>query len=120
MTLRRREFPAKMKVAAYQRAAGRCEVCTAPLRVGKFEYDHRIPDALGGEPTLENCIVTCSACHSAKTRTEDVPRIAKAKRQERGYVGAKPRKAVLPGSRGSKWKRKINGATVRRDQERRE
>ena len=85
----RREFPAKVMVAAFKRAAGRCEKCTARLHVGKFAYDHIIPDQLGGEPTLENCQVICTACHSVKTRTKDVPAIAKAKRQERGRLGIK-------------------------------
>ena len=33
----REEFPDKVKVAAFDRAKGRCEVCTAKLFVGKYQ-----------------------------------------------------------------------------------
>lgn len=92
----RREFPARVRVAAFERANGHCEKCTARLHVGKFHYDHRIPDALDGEPTLENCVVLCVNCHGVKTRGEDVPRIAKAKRQRRKHIGATRPKRPWP------------------------
>lgn len=63
----RREFPAKVKIAAFDRAKGNCEICGLRLTVGKFRYDHKLPDALGGEPTLENCVVQCIACDKPKT-----------------------------------------------------
>ena len=92
----RREFPAKIKVAAFTRAKGRCECCTVEIRPGNGpEYDHRIPDALGGEPTLDNCEVLCRSCHGAKTATRDIPQIAKAKRVEAKHIGARP-KARMP------------------------
>jgi 5-methylcytosine-specific restriction protein A len=86
----RREFPAKVRVAAFQRANGQCESCTARLVPGKFAYDHDLPDWLGGEPVLSNCRVLCDACHGAKTAGEDVPRIAKAKRQRAKHAGIRP------------------------------
>lgn len=111
----RREFPAKIKVAAFKRADGRCEKCSASLTGGRVEYDHRIPDALGGEPTLENCEVLCRNCHGSKTASEDIPRISKAKRVEAKHIGAKRPKSKLPGSRGSKWKAKIGGGWETRE-----
>ncbi len=111
----RQEFPRKVKVAAFERAAGRCEKCTARLAVGKFHYDHRIPDALGGKPVLENCEVLCTACHGAKTAKEDVPAIAKANRRRDAHIGAKaPSRHPLPGSKRSGWKQTINHGWVRR------
>ena len=84
----RRNFPDKVKAAAFERAKGRCEKCTAKLFVGKIHYDHRIPDAMGGEPTLGNCDVLCTACHSIKTTRADVPAIAKVKRIRAKHIGA--------------------------------
>lgn len=86
---KRREFPAKVKVAAFERAGGRCEECTARLGPGNVEYDHHIPDGLGGEPVLDNCVVLCRTCHRSKTSTQDVPRISKMKRQRAKHVGAR-------------------------------
>jgi 5-methylcytosine-specific restriction protein A len=85
----RREFPAKVKVAAFERAQGHCEGCTARLYPGRYHYDHRIPDALGGEPALENCTVLCLACHGQKTAGADQPAIAKVKRVRRNHLGAR-------------------------------
>lgn len=87
--MKRRNFPDKVKRAAFERAAGRCEKCTVRLAVGKFHYDHRIADALGGEPTLDNCEVLCVCCHWEKTRGKDVPSIAKAKRLQKKHAGIK-------------------------------
>ena len=91
----RREFSKKVKRDAFVRADGKCEVpwCCARLTVGKFHYDHVIPDALGGEPTLENCAVICVPCHKSKTGKMDMRNIAKTKRIQDGNRGIKkPRK----------------------------
>jgi 5-methylcytosine-specific restriction protein A len=76
----RREFSRKIMAAAALRASGHCEICTCRLREGGFHYDHRIPDALGGEPTLDNCQVLCRSCHGSKTTKRDIPTISKSKR----------------------------------------
>lgn len=111
----RREFPSKVKAAAFERANGQCEDCGARLYPGKFRYDHDLPDWLGGEPTLENCKVRCSNCNGEKTYTEDIPRIAKTKRQRNRHIGAKTRKGrPMPGTKASGWKRKIDGTVERR------
>lgn len=113
----RREFPAKVKIAAFQRADGKCESCGAFLFPSKTHYDHIVPDALGGEPTLENCSPKCAACHSDKTTKQDLPAIAKAKRREAAHWGAKaPSRTPMPFGRKSPLKRKMNGTVVRRDQ----
>jgi len=92
MTSARREFSAKVKVAAFERAKGFCEECTAYLYPGKFHFDHIRPDGLLGEPTLKNCAVLCVNCHSAKTQGEDMPRIVKARHQHRAFIGAKTKR----------------------------
>ena len=77
-------------------------------------YEHLVPDALGGPPTLENCGVYCKTCWSLKTRTYDHPTIAKAKRIEMRHVGAKRSRSPLPGGRGDKLKKRLDGTVVRR------
>jgi hypothetical protein len=110
----RKEFSTRTKAKAFHRAGGNCESCTCRLSVGKFHYDHDNPDGLTGEPTLENCRVLCTACHSVKTTTQDVPRIAKAKRNEARHIGAKTSRNPMPGSKGSRWKKKMSGKVVLR------
>lgn len=84
----RNEFSAKVKAAAFLRSDGKCECCTARLYTGKFAFDHVIPDAMGGQPTLENCAVLCTACHGEKTQKRDIPAIAKVKRIKAKHIGA--------------------------------
>lgn len=111
----RREFSKRVKNEAFERSGGRCEnpECGAQSTPRKLHYDHRIPDALGGEPTLENCQVLCTACHGEKTGKQDIPAIAKTKRirdRERGI--RKPSR--FPGARNSRWKMKVGGGVVLR------
>ena len=106
--MKRREFPARVKVEAFHRAGKRREECTAPLFPGNVHYDHHIPDALGGEPTLENCRVLCRACHGVKTSKADVPAISKAKRREQRNCNAHRSRRPMMG-----WK-KFDGTPVRR------
>jgi 5-methylcytosine-specific restriction endonuclease McrA len=104
----RREFPPKVMQAAFDRAAGRCEGCTVKLYPRKYQYDHRIPDSHGGEPTLDNCQVLCSACHSAKTKG-DTTIAAKIKRVRRAYAGIRRSGRPMPGSRASGIRKRMDG-----------
>lgn len=97
----RREFSKAVKRDAFLRANGRCEnaSCNALLTLGKYHYDHDIPDGLGGEPILENCVVLCIACHKDKTSTRDVPAIAKTKRIQDWQKGIKKPRTM------TRWRR---------------
>lgn len=94
----RSEFPAKVRQAAWDRCKGRCEAegCPVKLQVGHFQFDHIMPDGLGGKPTLENCQVLCSAHHVSKTTTEDTPRMTKADNQRKAHLGLKPKGRGFP------------------------
>ena len=89
----RREFPQSVRKQAFKRCClecnvegvenipgvPQCEKCGIVLRAGNIEYEHLVPDGLGGEPTLENCGVWCrSSCSRKKTSEQDIPRMAKA------------------------------------------
>lgn len=109
----RREFSAKVKAAAALRANGNCESCTRKLSTGDYNYDHVIADGIGGEPTIENCMVLCKSCHAIKTDKHDKPRIAKAKRNYRKAHGIRPH-SHFACSRDSKFKKRIDGTVVLR------
>lgn len=106
----RQEFGKKVKLAAWERCNGHCELCTAKLFTGKFTYDHIIPDAMGGEPTLENCQVICRACDTPKT-AKDQGDIAKAKRVQAKHVGIRKPRTI------TRWRR-FNGDIVVAEKER--
>jgi len=104
----RKEFTEKVRRDAWDRCLGKCEKCTAKLFPGRFQFDHIIPDGLGGEPTLENCAVLCSVCHSTKTVTEDRPVMQKADNIRKKHLGfGRPKPKSL-------WKRKMSGEVVKR------
>lgn len=88
----RTEFSKKVKLAAYMRCLvdgkPHCEICHLPI-LGIPEFDHVKPDGLGGEATLQNCMVLCGKCHRRKTHEEDRPVMAKADRQFKAKAGIK-------------------------------
>jgi len=109
----RTEFTKRVKAQAALRANGCCENCGRKLLYGEAEYDHEIPDALGGMATLENCRTLCKSCHAIKTATIDAKRISKAKRNYRKANGIR-NKSRFSCSRDSAFKKKITGQVVRR------
>jgi 5-methylcytosine-specific restriction protein A len=109
----RREFSNYVKAQAAIRANGKCEGCTARLLTGGYHYDHLTPDALGGDPTIDNCQVLCKACHGLKTTKADVPNIARAKRRERKHLGIK-KPSKFPCGKASRFKKKVGGEVVLR------
>lgn len=118
--LERREFPQAVRKAAFRRCCRNgqphCETCGIALsaRTGTI-YEHVVPDGLGGEPTLDNCKVHCRNCADVKTRTEDIPRMAKADRALKKAFGLQPKKTrPIPGSRASGIRRRMDGRVERR------
>ena len=123
--MKREEFDAKVRRAAWERANGRCEGmvpglfdepvrCSAPIDIGGFHYDHVIPYWTCRDSTLENCQVLCRVCHRIKT-DKDIADIAKIKRiKDRAIKARSPKYRPIPGSKRSGWKKPINGPAVRR------
>jgi 5-methylcytosine-specific restriction protein A len=105
----RHEFSAKVRAEAFRRSGGRCETCGFLLRVGHFDFDHRIANGLGGLPTLDNCVVCCRGCHGTKTYTSDIPAIARAKRRVMKAAGIRTKRRTIRA-----W-RKFDGTIVRAD-----
>ena len=115
----RTEFTKKTKLAALERAAGRCEGviqdgsrCPNPLVKGQTTHDHIIPDWMGGNNSLENSQVLCRGCDKPKTAT-DAKNRAKVKRIIKKREGTMRPKAKIK-SRGFGGWRKFNGKIVRR------
>lgn len=84
---KRLEFNRKTRAAIIARAAGRCEICAAVLKVGEGEVDHVLPCELGGQPTIANGRLICRVCHKEKTAS-DVKRIRESDRERDRHTGA--------------------------------
>lgn len=94
-----------------------CATCDAQidLEISWWELDHRIPLALGGSNEPDNLQVLCGHCHKQKTRTKDIPTIAKVTRTREKQQGVRRTSKPMPGSKRSGWKHKMNGDWERRD-----
>jgi len=97
----RTEFSKKTKLAAFERANGHCERCGNKI-LTHAEYDHRLPDYLGGDNDLANCVCLCPKCHGRKTKEQDRPAIDKTRR-------TLEKRAGLRKGRGfdKRWRKKI-------------
>lgn len=93
----RTEFARKTKQKALERSGYKCEAsgpdfgfepgqrCNCSLSLG-VQFDHILPDQLGGDTSLENCMALCVQCHKFKTRS-DIQRIRKSDRQRDRHTG---------------------------------
>jgi 5-methylcytosine-specific restriction enzyme A len=110
---RRRMTPLR-RARIFDAAGGVCHLCGIRIAVGEtWEAEHVIALEISGDDSDGNLRPAHVACHRAKT-AEDAGRIAKAKRVRAKHIGAHRPKATLPGSKASKWKRKVSGEVVRR------
>ena len=111
----RRRFSAKALVARLLEFDGRCAICRVVTGgAAGLEWDHIIPLEMGGDDALSNLQPLCRGCHKGKTSI-DVGHIAKANRMQQREAGIKRQpRSVMPGSRASGWRRKLDGSTERR------
>ena len=114
-TTKRGHLSQRRKLAIWEREKGKCMVCGIKLHTGQFIYEHVRPLELGGSDTDDNIRLTCKACATEKTKVDHAT-AAKAKRQKSSHLGLKKSKSPLPFGRGSKFKRKMDGTIVRRDE----
>jgi 5-methylcytosine-specific restriction endonuclease McrA len=113
--MKRRSWTAKRKLAVFLDHGGQCHICGGKIDGvrERWELEHIIPVAMGGADDETNAAPAHESCHAGKTKA-DVAQIAKANRVRAKHNGVKTSKAVIPGSKASRYKRKVNGTTVLR------
>lgn len=83
-------IPKVVKLRIWEREGGRCYLSGRKIMPGdKFEYEHVIALAAGGEHRESNIRLALSEAHKAKTAT-DVKTAAKIRRVKLKHVGAWP------------------------------
>lgn len=113
--MRRRHLSKARRAAIHLERDGVCHICGEPVDLAEAEFDHVIPFALGGADADHNLGPVHQPCHRAKTKG-DVRVIAKAKRVAKKHQGIITRRiAKIPGSKGTPWKKRIDGTVERRD-----
>lgn len=113
---RRRKLSKAQRAEVLARDEECCYLCGQKIE-GPFEVEHPVPFALGGADDITNWRAAHPACHSQKTKS-DVTRIAKAKRVHKKHTGQfRAPRAVIPGSKSTRFKKKLNGAVEMRPKE---
>lgn len=120
-----RIFSKATKREALARSGLRCEArgslyglpdglrCESDLGYG-VEFDHINLWANSRDSSIDNCLAVCPRCHRFKTTQHDTPKAAKTVRQRDKHSGVHATRNPLPGSKASKWKRKMDGTVVER------
>lgn len=109
---RRKGFTPKQRAAVLKAAEHICHYCKGLIQEGQaWEVEHITPLAMGGTNHPDNLApIHQKPCHREKTR-KDVGEIARAVRLHEKHTGARTRKGTMPGSRNSRFKRRIDGRT---------
>jgi 5-methylcytosine-specific restriction endonuclease McrA len=111
-------IPPRVQLRVFQNFGGNCAKCTRKLEPGKWACDHVVALINGGPHAESNLQPLCvSPCHSAKTR-EDVAIKSVVYRKAASHAGIRLRKSrPLPGSRNSRFKKRIDGTVVIREKQ---
>lgn len=106
-------IPDRVRLRVFERAGGVCYLSGIKIRPGdKWEVEHVLALALGGEHRESNMAPALVAAHKIKTRADRTIK-AKNDRVRKRHLGLrKPSKFAC--SRDSKWKKKISGEVVAR------
>lgn len=107
-------IPPRVRLRVFDAHGGRCHITGRKIGAAdKWDIDHVRALANGGENRESNLAPALRAAHREKTRA-DVAQKAKDARIRSKHIGVKTPKAKLPGSKDSKWKRKVDGTWVPR------
>lgn len=92
-------IPPRVRLRIFQKFNGICPKCTRKLEPKKWDCDHIIALALGGEHRETNLRPLCHApCHSLKTRDDGALR-KKFNARQKKRAGIKKRRRTIPGRR---------------------
>lgn len=89
-TTPRKPLTPRQRLKLFEEHKGICVLCGLQIRSGeKWIDEHLRALGLGGSNDFDNRAPVHVACAEAKTHKEDIPRIAKAKRQKMAALGIK-------------------------------
>jgi 5-methylcytosine-specific restriction endonuclease McrA len=118
-TTERKKLTPTARLRIWERDKGVCCLCSVKIDGvrEKWIIEHLRALELGGADEPENMGPAHKACADAKTNgpNGDHAMAAKAKRNKKAALGLSKSKNPLPGSKGSRWKRRMDGSVVRRE-----
>lgn len=112
---KRRVLSPRDRLALFEKHKGVCALCGLKIQVGdKWIVEHLIALELGGGNEDDNLAPAHDHCAREKTRNDHAIG-AKLKRVRQKHLGIKTTRTVVPGSRASRWKKRLDGTVVPRD-----
>lgn len=109
------KIPDRVRLRVFEAHGGMCALTGRKITAAdKWDVDHIIALANGGEHREKNLQPVLATAHREKTR-EDVALKSKIARVRKKHLGIYRPKSTLAGSKQSKWKRKVNGEIVPRE-----
>ena len=110
----RRQRTSLQRAKIFNAHNGICHICGGKIHVGEsWDLEHIIPLDISGDDTDDNLAPAHVLCHKSKTR-DDKKDIAKCNRVSAKHKGAWKSRNPLPGGKGSKLRKKVNGQVVPR------
>jgi 5-methylcytosine-specific restriction endonuclease McrA len=104
----------KRRAEIFRDAGGVCHLCSRKIAPGEsWEVEHPKAIGLGGADDASNWRPAHVDCHAGKTR-HDVKIMRKADRQSKAHAGVKKTRNPMPGSRKSRFKRRMDGTVEQR------
>ena len=109
------KIPPRVRLRVFERFNGVCQLTGRKIRAGdNWQVDHIRALKNGGEHRETNMQPVLQEAHKEKTK-EDVAIKAKNERVRKKHLGITKSKNPLPGGRGSKFKKKMDGTVVKRN-----
>lgn len=109
--------PPRVRARVVERQGGVCG-CGCGVKLGAagegVEFDHETALIAGGENRESNLRALRQPCHAAKT-VRDVAEKAATARKRKKHLGLDKKRSQFSAARGGRWKKKIDGTVVRRD-----
>ncbi|CAB4122649.1 HNHc domain containing protein [uncultured Caudovirales phage] len=114
----RKRFSPRERLAIWEKHKGACVICKGRIDGVREPWiiEHIIALENGGDNADANLGPAHQTCAIEKTKV-DHSIGAKLKRVRQRHLGIKTTRSPLPGGRGSKWKKRMDGSVVRRDGE---
>lgn len=110
----RRRLTTLQRARLFEKHNGVCHICGGKIGVTEaWDVEHVIPLAVGGDDEPANMAPAHKHCHRTKT-TGDRRDIAKCERVRAKHMGAR-KPSRFPGSRTSRFKKKIDGTVEERE-----
>lgn len=109
------KVPDHVKLRVFEAHGGICHISKRKIAAGEpWDVDHVIALCNGGENRESNLAPALRDKHREKTAA-DVKQKSDDRRRRSKQLGIKTAKSVIPGSRQSRFKKKLDGTVVLRD-----